>query len=326
MIDLEWPWALLFLPLPFLAQFLLPPAQPWLGLALKLPFYHELTKSQFQPQQNFWHRWLAGLAWLLLIIATSRPQWLGKPVDLPISGRDLLLAIDISGSMQQKDYQLGQQMVSRLDVVKTVAGNFIEIRDGDRLGLILFGTRAYLQTPLTFDRATVKTMLKDAVIGLAGRDTAIGDAIGLAVKRLRELTNTKRILVLLTDGTNTAGALSPLEAAKLATQTGIRIYTIGIGGGSTGVNTPFGMLLQNASDLDPTTLKEIAKITGGKFFQATDTTELESIYAELDRLEPAIRDTRRFRPLTALFMWPASAALILALVLMVTGMLKWRSC
>lgn len=319
MLSLEWPWVLLLLPLPLLVWYFVSPAHPRFGPALRLPFYQELVDLEQQyAKVNNWYWWLAVIAWVLLVIAAARPQWLGEPIDLPMSGRDLLLAVDVSGSMQQQDYSVDNENVSRLDVVKMVAGRFIERRDGDRLGLILFGTRAYLQTPLTFDRATVQTMLQDAVIGLAGRDTAIGDAIALAVKRFLAMSQDERVLIVLTDGTNTAGTLAPLEAAKLAAQAKVRIYTIGIGGGVVGMNTPFGFLRQQASDLDPETLKAIAKITGGRFFQATDTAQLEAIYAELDRLEPAIRDTRRFRPLQSLFMWPAGLALLL-----VFGMTFW---
>jgi len=311
---LEWPWVLLALPLPLLVQYLLPAARPQTASALHLPFYQELAALESgsggatRPR-----RLLAALAWGLLVLAAARPQWLGEPINLPISGRDLMLAVDVSGSMEQQDYVLDRRRVSRLDVVKAVAGRFIERREGDRLGLILFGTHAYLQTPLTYDRGTVQALLGDSVIGLAGRGTAIGDAIALAIKRLREQPLDNRVLILLTDGTNTSGSLEPLEAAKLAAKARVRIYTIGIGGGPVGVRTPFGMLMQQASDLDPATLEAIAKATGGRFFQATDTTQLEAVYAELDRLEPSVRDSRTFRPMQALFMWPAGAALILAL-------------
>jgi Ca-activated chloride channel family protein len=214
--------------------------------------------------------------------------------------------------MQQKDYDLNGRRVSRLAVVQAVAGRFIEQRQGDRLGLILFGTRAYLRIPLTFDRITVQAMLQEAIVGLAGQNTAIGDAIALGIKRLRNEPEEQRVLILLTDGANTAGTLAPLDAAKLAAQAKLRIYTIGIGGGPVGINTPFGMLMQQPSDLDPETLEAIAKTTGGRAFQATDTAQLEAVYAELNRLEPIVHDHRRFRPMQALFMWPAGLALLLA--------------
>jgi Ca-activated chloride channel family protein len=154
-------------------------------------------------------------------------------------------------------------------------------------------------------------MLDDTVIGLAGRETAIGDAVALAVKRLRKQPDDNRVLILLTDGTNTAGSIAPEAAARLAAEAKVRVYTIGIGGGPVGLRTPFGMLLQQPSDLDPETLKAIARATGGRYFQATDTGELEHVYDELDRLEPSVRDTRIYRPMQALFEWPAGGALLL---------------
>ncbi len=320
---LDWPWVLLALPLPLLAR-LLPRAREEMGAALRLPFYRELESVTVagRGRPSGWPLLLATLAWILLVLAAARPQWIGEPIGLPVAGRDLMLALDISGSMEQEDYELDGRAVSRLMAVQAVAMRFIERRDRDRLGLILFGTQAYLQTPLTFDGATVATMLREAVIGLAGRETAIGDAIGLAVKRLREQPDGERVLILLTDGANTAGMLDPLDAARLAAQAGVRIHTIGIGGGEVGIRTPFGMrLLRQGSDFDPATLKQIAEITGGHFFSATNREQLEAVYAELDRLEPTARDERTYRPQRALFMWPASAALLLT-VWLALGYLK----
>ncbi|KOR30746.1 BatB protein [Achromatium sp. WMS2] len=319
MINLEWPWVLAMLPLPLLVWKLLPSLPPSGGVALRLPFYAHLQPLQHQgslTKNQKAQLLLASIAWVLLVLAAARPQWIGQAVDLPISGRDLMLAVDISGSMQQEDYLLDYQYVSRLDAVKSVAGQFVARRTGDRLGLIMFGTRAYLQTPLTFDRHTIQLMLEDATIGLAGQNTAIGDAIAIAIKRLRVNPDVQKVLILLTDGTNTAGALAPIEAAKLAAKVGLRIYTIGIGGGAASFQSPLGMLLQRPSDLDVKTLESIARITGGKYFQAADTQELETIYATLDKLEPVVRDTVRLRPLQSLFMWPAGLALALAMWLL----------
>jgi Ca-activated chloride channel family protein len=320
-IALAWPWALAALPLPLLARFLLPPAEGGTGRALRLPLVQSAAGDALaSPSRRRRARQaLAWVAWALLVLAAARPQWLGEPVNLPVSGRDLMLAVDVSGSMESDDYVLDGRPVDRLEVVKSVAGRFIERRRGDRLGLILFGSRAYLQTPLTHDRATVQTMLDESVIGLAGRETAIGDAIGLAVKRLRDQEDDSRVLILLTDGTNTAGQLAPLDAAGLAAQAGVRVYTIGIGGGAIGVRTPFGMLRRRAGDLDTETLTAIAEATGGRYFQATETEELEAVYEELDRLEPTVRDTRSYRPMQPLFMWPAGAALVLTLALALAG-------
>lgn len=322
MLSLAWPWVLAALPLPLLVRRLLPAAPPRQGKALRLPFYHELpgVAEGISARARRWRQALAWLAWGLLVLAAARPQWLGEPVPLPVAGRDLMLAVDVSGSMEQEDYRLNGQPADRLDVVKAVAGRFIERRAGDRLGLVLFGSRAYLQTPLTYDRDTVRDMLDEAVIGLAGRETALGNAIALAVKHLKQQAQDNRVLILLTDGTNTAGNISPLAAARLAAQNRVRIYTIGIGGGPVGVRTPFGTLLQQASDLDSATLTAIAKTTDGRYFQATDTAQLEQVYDELDRLEPSIRDSRSLRPLQALFMWPAGAALLLSIVLALSAL------
>jgi Ca-activated chloride channel family protein len=314
MIQFEWPWLFAALPLPWLLARLLPPARTPVNHALRLPFYRELPGVARSGGQATSRRGLliAWLAWALLVSASARPQWLGDPVDLPVAGRDLMLAVDISGSMEQRDYRLNGRTVTRLDLVKAVAGRFIERRHGDRLGLILFGSRAYVQTPLTYDRKTVQSFLGDSVIGLAGRETAIGDALALAVKRLRQQPADNRVLILLTDGANTAGNIAPLDAARVAAESAVRIYTIGIGGGQVGMRTPFGTLMRRAGDLDPKTLQAIADATGGRFFQATDSEELEDVYAALDELEPSVRDSRSYRPLHALYPWPAGLALLLA--------------
>lgn len=325
MMTLAWPWVLAAWPLPWLARWLPPAARSGAGSALRLPFFQDLgaatLSSGFGASRP--RRLLAWAAWTLLVLAAARPEWLGEPVELPLSGRDLMLAVDLSGSMEQQDYLLGNRRASRLDVVKAVAGRFIERREGDRVGLLLFGTRAYLQAPLTHDRTSVRALLGEAVIGLAGRDTAVGDAILLAVKRLRDKVQDNRVLILLTDGANTAGAVAPRDAAKAAAEAGVRIHAIGIGGGPVGVRTPFGTLTRQASDLDPATLQAIADITGGRFFQATDTAQLEKVYEELDRLEPSVRDSRVYRPLRSLYPWPAGAALALAALLALGGWWRW---
>jgi Ca-activated chloride channel homolog len=317
MIALAWPWVLAALPLPLLALFL-PRARPDGGAALRLPFYGDLPgiASGTADRRPWWRIGAAVLAWVLLVVAAARPEWVGEPVNLPVAGRDLLLAVDISGSMEQQDYELNGRMVSRLAVIKAVAARFIERRTQDRLGLILFGSNAYVQTPLTFDGRTVAAMLRDSVVGLAGRETAIGDAIALAVKRLREQPDDNRVLILMTDGANTAGQLDPLAAAELAHQAGVRIYTIGIGGGEIGVRTPLGMrLIRQGGDFDPETLKRIAETTGGRFFAAAGREELEAVYEALDHLEPTRRDERTYRPRESLFVWPAAGALLLSALL-----------
>jgi Ca-activated chloride channel family protein len=254
--------------------------------------------------------------WALAVLAAARPQYVGEPVALPTTGRDLLLAVDLSGSMEEQDFQLAGQWVDRLTATKAVAEDFITNRRGDRLGLILFGREAYLQTPLTFDRETVRTLLLESAIGLAGKETAIGDSIGLAIRTLEDagVEDGRRVLVLLTDGANTAGEVDPLKAAELAAQRSMVIYTIGIGADAMLVRSLFGVRQINPSqDLDEDALRQIAESTGGRYFRARDTDELAEIYEELDRLEPAESDEAGFRPVTELFYWPLAAAALLAL-------------
>jgi Ca-activated chloride channel family protein len=262
--------------------------------------------------------------WLLLVAAAMRPQWLGEPVAMPTTGRRLLLAVDVSGSMATEDMAGG---ASRLRVVQTVAGSFIDGRQGDRVGLILFGTRPYLQAPLTADLGTVHRFLNEAVVGVAGTETAIGDAIGLAIKRLRAEASDghpaapgQTVLVLLTDGENDAGMMPPLEAARLAAEAGLRIYTIGVGAAP---GSGFFDLGGGNSDLDEDSLKEIAKITGGEYFRATDAAALQQVYRQIDRLEPAAGNQQWLRPADEWFTWPLAAALLLSIPAAWAGGRQW---
>lgn len=324
MITFSLPWIGLVLPLPWLVRRLWRLAPQAMGAALCVPFFNEwrrwthTTNTASTPSTSRWPLTLPTLIWILLVGSAAGPQWLGEPLALPLSGRDLMLAIDVSGSMEIQDFDLAGQQVTRLDVVKQSAGDFIARRAGDRVGLILFGTHAYLQTPLTFDRKSVHSSLLDASIGLAGKETAIGEAIGLAIKRLRDGPIEQRVVLLLTDGANTAGSVSPSQAANLAKEAGLRIYTIGIGADSMTLETNpfFGPRVVNPSrDLDEATLRMIAETTGGQYFRAKDTAGLEAIYSQLDRLEPRESESELFRPITALYHWPLGAALLLSYVL-----------
>ncbi|NIR58576.1 MAG: VWA domain-containing protein [Gammaproteobacteria bacterium] len=293
--------------------------------ALRVPFFLRIAawSDERSVHTRRWRMLVACAAWLLLVLAAARPQWVGDPVALRITGRDLMLAVDLSGSMKRRDMQVGNDWVTRLDVVKRVAGEFIERRDGDRIGLILFGTRAYLQAPLTFDRPTVRALLEEAVIGLAGEQTAIGDAIGLGVKRLRERPAENRVLILLTDGANTAGEVVPLDAARFAAKLGLKIYTIGVGADVAMMRRLYGSVRVNPSaDLDEPTLAAIARTTGGRYFRARQTTELVDIYRTLDELEPVIGDEEQFRPTIELYYWPLAVALLLAATLLAGGMVR----
>jgi len=320
MISFAWPWLFLLMPLPWLVRRFLAPAQPLPGAALRVPSLTDFAGevSSAHAGSRSWPLWIAAIAWLLLVTASSRPQWVGEPVALPVSGRDLMLAVDLSESMTENDFELQGERVDRLTAAKWVAQDFIKRREGDRIGLVLFGEQAYLQAPLTFDRDTVLTMLDEAQIGLAGRATAIGDSIGLAIKRLRENANSNRVLILMTDGANTAGEVDPLQAADLAAREGLTVYTIGIGADEMLVRSLFGTRRVNPSaDLDERTLQTIAAKTGGQYFRARDLAELEAIYQLLDELEPVERDPQTFRPTKALFYWPLAAALLLMAALAV---------
>jgi Ca-activated chloride channel family protein len=236
-----------------------------------------------------------------------------------------MLAVDLSGSMDAKDVERGNRRVDRLTATKAVASDFIGRREGDRIGLILFGERAYLQVPLTLDRETVRILLMEAFIGLAGEKTAIGDAITLAVKRIHDQGNVadEQVLVLLTDGANTAGEIDPLKAAELAQQIGLRIYTIGIGAEQMVVSSITGGMrrVNPSADLDEETLTKIAELTGGQYFRAKDTAGLQQIYRLLDDMEPVAEPEAGFRPVKSLYFWPLGGAFVLASFLAVVNLL-----
>ena len=317
MISFNWPWIFLCLPLPWLAWRLLPSNGDVEEAALRVPnlssFSLRAEGKSGKSAAPRYRLWIDALAWLLLVTAIAQPLWIGDPLELSLSGRDLMLAVDLSGSMQTEDFEIHGTQMDRLDAIKQIAGQFIERRAGDRLGLILFGSQAYLQTPLTFDRKTVNAMLQESAIGLAGAETAIGDAIGLAVKQLVQHPQKNRVLILLTDGVNDAGAVDPIKAAELAAKEGLTIYTIGIGADEMVVPSLFGNRKVNpSSDLDEKSLTEIAKVTGGRYFRARDTEQLDQIYAILDKLQPVDRDQHTFRPRKSLFYWPLSIGLLLA--------------
>lgn len=318
MIQFVWPWALAFIVLPLMVRYLIPAASRQQDAALKVPYIGDFNLQASRENTLDVKRWslvLAILAWVCLVIAAARPQWLGEQVELPLSGRDLMMAVDLSGSMQAEDFQLNNRMVNRLQALKVVAGEFIKRRQGDRLGLILFGTQAYLQTPLTFDLTTVNTLLQESFINMAGEYTAIGDAIGLAIKRLQNKSSASRVLILLTDGENTAGEVEPIKAAEIAAEQGMKIYTIGIGADFVEQRSFFRTFRSRNKAIDEKTLTAIAQKTGGRYFRARDTQELEQIYQLLDELEPVEQNSQSFRPITSLFYWPLGLALLLAILI-----------
>lgn len=312
MIHIAWPLMILFLPLPWLLRRWLP-AATLQGTALFLPFAAAVSLEPAAVLQVSSRKrsLLLALVWLLLVAAAMRPQWLDDPLPVPTTGRRLLLAVDVSGSMATPDMA---GSYSRLNVVQKVAGEFIQHRNGDQVGLILFGTQPYLQAPLTADLDTVSQFLREAVVGVAGPQTAIGDAIGLALKRLQsEQSSAKKqgemVLILLTDGGNNAGLMEPLAAAKMAASAGLRIYTIGVGAAAQ--QGFFGA--SGNMDLDEGTLKAIAKITGGEYYRATDADALQKVYARIDKLEPSAGREQWYRPHSEWFTWPLALALLLSI-------------
>jgi Ca-activated chloride channel homolog len=324
MFELAWWWMLFVLPLPLLAYFLPPKARSQ-GAALRVPMLTSgLESSKKTATASRINMTLAVIAWLALVFAAARPQWLGEPVSIPAEGRDLMIAVDLSGSMKIDDMQVKGQQVDRLVMIKYVLGDFIKRRVGDRLGLILFADTAYLQAPLTYDRDTVEELLQEAQIGLVGEQTAIGDAIGLTIKRFETKSNSNKVLILLTDGQNTAGNISPAQANELAINNGVTIYTIGVGADKMLVQSFFGTRQVNPSaELDEDMLSKIAESTGGQYFRARDAKSLEQIYATLDELEPIARETRQMRPLQALFYYPLALALFLTIFIALGPLARW---
>jgi len=323
MLSWQWPWLFWLIPLPLLVRMLLP-AKDAMANAIRVPFYKALTDlnktGASKTKFNWFPALLIWLVWLCLLTAAASPTWIGDAVSVPQDRRDLMLAVDISQSMREQDMLVNKRYTDRLSAVKVVVDDFIKQRAGDRIGLILFGQQAYLQTPLTFDSNTVRQQLSEAQLGFAGNATAIGDTIGLATKRLRDRPADSRVLILLTDGANTFGA-APTKAAGIAAEAGIRIHTIGVGADVRYEKSFFGRTRarKTSTDLDEKTLYAVADTTGGQYFRAHDAKELQTIYAKLDELEPIPVD-QTFRPTRSLSYWPITLALLLfGLLLLVSS-------
>ena len=313
MLGFDWWWALLLLPAPLLARRLLP-ATPSVDLALAVPLLNDyrFDASSVSKSTRPMARICLWAFWICLVTAASRPFWLGEPLSRTVSGRDLMLAVDISGSMSETDMTINSKAASRIEVLKVVVDKFIERREGDRLGLILFGTNAYSYVPLTFDLDTLSRLLADITTGLAGRHTAIGDAIGLAVKTMRNQEAEHKVLVLVTDGSNTAGFDNPILAAQAAGQQGLTIYTIGVGTDAQTLGRTYGQSsIPTGIALNERVLGRIADVTGGEYFRATNTAALERIYLALDKLEPVDYQYQSHRPRDELISLPLAAGIFI---------------
>ncbi|WIG79585.1 VWA domain-containing protein [Photobacterium damselae] len=313
MFEFAWLWAWLLLPLAYLVyRFSQPVTEP---AAIHLPLLPDNIGSS-QPKNRL-KQILMVLLWVSLVCALARPVWYGDPIEIKPDHRDMMLAVDLSGSMAIKDMQTQSgQSIDRLTAIKHVLSNFIEKRKGDRLGLVLFGDHAYLQTPLTFDRHTVEQQLDRTVLGLVGQSTAIGEGLGIATKTFIKSKAPQRVIILLSDGANTAGVIDPLEAAKLAKESGVTIYTVGIGADEMLQRSIFGVQKVNPSqDLDEKTLTKIAQMTGGKYFRARNPQELDKIYQIINQLEPVNNAQQTWRPRDELFRYPLTVALVLSLII-----------
>lgn len=313
MFEFAWPFMFLLVPLPILVWWLAPPYRARQA-SVQVPFFERLATATGQTpqrgavvlQRRRVQMIFAVAIWILLVAALARPQWVGDAVTREISARDLILAIDISGSMEQADFRSADgTTLRRLDGVKRVVKDFIARRRGDRIALILFGTRAYVQVPFTQDLQTAAQLLDQTEVGMAGQQTAIGDTIGLAIKTLEGSTVQQKLLILLTDGNDTASRVPPEHAADIARQKGVAVYTIGVGDPQA----------SGESRVDLSVLQSVAATTDGRFFRAEDGKQLEAIYADIDRLAPAKLDTLSWRPKLPLFQWPLGAAVMLGLAL-----------
>lgn len=320
MFELATPWVLILLPFPLLIWFFLPRAAMQLPAALKVPFFEAMTGIVEQERKGLTKQArlpVLLLIWALLLLALAGPQWIGEPRPLAREGHNIMLALDLSPSMAVNDMFWQKRPTTRLSLVKHAANQFVQNRVNDKIGLIVFGERAYLQTPLTYDHHNVLQRLDESTAGLAGKSTSIGDALGLAVKHLQNVPNKGRIIILLTDGANNSGVLAPMKAAELARDDGIKIYTIGLGA-KADTHTFNGLFLSmNASaELDEQTLTEVAKTTGAHYFRATDMKSLQAIYQAINQMEAVSQEQASVRPQIDYYPWPLALSWLLFMYLL----------
>lgn len=329
-----FPSAVFLLILPLIFRYLLPAVKGLHGDALKIPFIEDLQKiavksggiwgAQLGKKTSALGLWGLYLIYILLVIAAARPQWVSEPIPMRSESRDIMLIMDISNSMLEPDFAIGNRRINRLSAVKKTASDFIDKRTDDRIGLILFGTQAYLQAPLTYDKKSVQDILWSMDAGMAGNSTSIGDAIGLALKNIKDDDKKEKILVLLTDGENNDGSLSMPEAINLAKNENVKIYTIGVGAEASFIDSFFGMQIGfGNSGLDEASLKQLAQDTQGRYFRAKDTQSLQQIYNAIDKLEPSENNEQFSVETKELFYIPLLLAAILAFIMFLRGPKKW---
>lgn len=328
MISFQWPWMLLLLLLPLILW--LPGWQRSMRSLDHQERQVTLLHPALQHLQQAFHTTrpaiplgsriyflLLSLLWIGLTLALMRPQWLEPYTQQHTEGYDLMLAVDASNSMQALDFTVEGKRVSRMQIVKGVMSRFIEGRVNDRVGLVIFGSQAFVLSPLTMDRQVVRQLLGNLVPRIAGDGTAIGDALALGVKKLRQRPEGSRVLVLIADGENTAGFFPPIEAAQLAAREGIRIYSIGVGSNQKEVPIMNNGRLVYRNDLgfDEDLMRRIATITGGAYFRATDASALEAIYQRINELQKSLSESRTVMIPHPLYRWPLAVALAALLAL-----------
>lgn len=309
--SLAMPWVLTLLPLPWLVWRFLPPHRDRVA-AIRVPFFRQITDAAGLEaragavvlRRKRIQVFAAAAVWVLVIVGLARPERLGEPVVVETAARDVVLALDISGSMDERDFKADDgSRQQRLDAVKSVIRNFIAERSGDRIALIIFGTRAYVQAPFTEDLQSLIAFLDQIVVGIAGPNTALGDAIGLGIQTFEASEVDKRLMILLSDGTDTSSRMTPINAAQIASEKGVVVYTVGVGDpDATG-----------ESRVDLETLQDIANRTGGQFFFADDETALTAVYSEIDKQNPRATETLSYRPRRSLAHLPLALALLIVL-------------
>ena len=312
MLEFAYPLILLALPLPLLAWWLLPPHRQRVS-ALRVPFFDivvgaagaEAKSGAVVMRKRLFQVLVAALAWSAIVVGMAKPEWVGEPIVRTEAARDIMLAIDLSGSMDYRDFPDGDgNNVSRFTAVQRVIRQFVADRESDRVGLIVFGDKAYLQLPFTRDLRTAAALVDLMQVGMAGPRTALGDAIGLAIRSFESSEVDDRVLILLTDGNDTASKMTPINAAGIAALNGVEIHTIGIG----------DIAATGEDRVDFATLETVAKRTGGQFFNAGDEAALEDVYRLIDEATTADVRTQSWRPRESLVHWPAGIAVVLALL------------
>lgn len=319
MLNFAWPWVIVLLPLPWLFHRLLPPAIPQQS-ALKAPFFAELDQLATQHDAHSYYKISKAIAllciWLLVITAAARPQSQHLETVLPEDARALYLAIDISNSMRIQDMQSQGQPHTRADFVKTLIKELIKQRPSDRIGLIVFASQPFLQSPLTRDHQTLTQWVNEAQPGMAGEYTAIGDAVGLSIQKLREQNSDNKVAILITDGANNSGVMPPITAAKLAAQYGIRLYTIGVGSTAAESGNP------TLHDLDEPLLQEMATLTQGQYLRLQTQEQLNELLAFFQRIEPSQQPAQQYR-VQELYPWFLFAAVALAACLALLSFVRF---